>query len=272
MSRYLGQLKYYNVIRRIFIFLRFFVDNIQNSEYYLIFISIKYLLLKRTHSKDLIIKTNIGRFEIRAESTDFITVNSAYEYWVMKALKNELTACDLFLDIGANVGTYSIYTAKNKIKTIAFEPIKANFDSLIKNIELNELNSHVDAFNLGISNVTEERKFYFNKRNTGASSLYKLKSNANGGKCDVSLLVFDDFKNEHITNSKCPLIKIDVEGMEIDVLEGMKRFITEKESLKLIIESKHAGEDRIKQKLLSYGDFSFRSIDAYNLLAIKTKK
>jgi len=272
MIRYFGQLKYYNFFRRIFVFFKFFVDNIQNYEFYLILVSWRYLLLGKSHNKNLVVTTNIGKFELRAESLDFVTANSAYEFGVMNVLKHEIIDCDIFLDIGANIGTYSVFAGKSCIRTLAFEPIKSNFDSLVKNIELNNLQSYIDTFNVGLSNATEKSNFNFNKLNTGASSLYNLRSNANGVKCEVKLVVGDDLNDKYLAEAKHPIIKIDVEGMEIAVLDGLKILIQEKESLKIIIETKHSGEEKIKQKLLDFGDFHFMNIDAYNLLAIKIKK
>lgn len=272
MNNYLGHLKYFNFFRRLFIFIRFFVDNIQNYEFKLVFIAFKYLISKSTHAKNLYVTTNIGKFELRAESIDFITANSAYEYEVMKVLKDEIKTCDLFIDIGANIGIYSIVSGKSRIKTLAFEPVIANFNALTKNIELNSLRKYVDVFNIGFSSQKEENEFYYNKICTGSSSLYKLKSNANGTKCKVKLEVFDDFKNEFIEQAQSSMIKIDVEGMEIELLTGMKNFIKQKKELKIIIETKHSGEDAIKQKLLSFCGFEFCKIDAYNLIAVKIKK
>lgn len=271
MSTSIGQLTYYNVFRKVYIFFKYISDNIQNKEYRLIYTSLKYLVFRKSHSKDFVANTNIGIFFLRAGTMDFISANSAYEFPVMNIIIDVLKDRDLFLDIGANIGTYSVLTGKKGIKTLAFEPIKNNFDSLNRNIELNNIQDTVSSFNVGFDQIARKDQFHFYIKNPGASSLHNIEFNSKGEKIDVELVVFDDFKHESIKSCKAPLVKIDVEGMEIEVLEGMKKFIQEKETIKFIIETKHSGENAIKEKFLSFGNFAFIKIDPFNLLAIKNK-
>ena len=269
MSTSIGRLKYHNVFRKIFIFIKYMSDNIRNKEFRLILASLNFLLFKKSHSKDFIANTNIGKFYLRAGSMDFISANSAYEFPVMSLFKDDLKDCDLFLDIGANIGTYTVLLGKKGIETLAFEPIKTNFDSLNKNVKLNNIEDKVTTFYFGFNHKARKDQFHFDIKNPGASSLHEIQLNSKEEMIEVELLVFDEFENESIKRCKAPIVKIDVEGMEINVLEGMKTFIQEKKSIKFIIETKHSGEDKIKEKFLSYGDFTFSSIDPMNLLAIK---
>ncbi len=269
MSLSIGQLTYYNVFRKVFIFMKYLSDNISNGEIKLVYASLKYLLLRRSHRKDYIATTNIGRFYLRGRTIDFISANSAYEYPVMNVVHELLTHSDMFIDIGANIGTYSVLCGKRGIRTFAFEPIKMNYDSLCKNIELNDLSEIVTANNFGLSSEVKDDQFNFFLQNPGASSLYNIEFNSKGEKKDVHLEVFDKLEVDELKKCKAPLVKIDVEGMEIEVLKGMEEFIKEKPKISFILETKHSGEETIKEKFNKLGLFSFSRIDPFNLLVIK---
>lgn len=63
---------------------------------------------------------------------------------------------DVLFDIGACVGVYSLYAAVcKKIKVIAFEPSAHNYSVLIRNIELNQCESNVSAYNVALNDVTK---------------------------------------------------------------------------------------------------------------------
>ena len=66
-------------------------------------------------------------------------------------LINNLNANDLFIDIGANVGHYSLLAAGVcKANVIAFEPIPSTFFKLEENVKLNALSKNVTCHNIGI--------------------------------------------------------------------------------------------------------------------------
>lgn len=59
-----------------------------------------------------------------------------YDYSEMHLLKKLIHQGDIFLDIGANVGTWSLLTAKNGGVAYAFEPVKRTFDIMRSMVEL----------------------------------------------------------------------------------------------------------------------------------------
>jgi len=64
-------------------------------------------------------------------------------------------------------------------------------------------------------------------------------------------------------------VKMDVEGMEIEVLNGARKFLTEFPNVFLIMESIHSGEMAIKNALLKNGDFEFYKVDHFNFASKK---
>ena len=133
-------------------------------------------LIKRVFfiNKNRIIKLSFGKIEIDlTQSIDReIYLNGFYEkdqlIFLEKACnKNEVTH---FLDIGANIGYYSLFF--KKIKNIyAFEPNKDNFLKLKKNCNLNNLN--IRTYNFGLSNLNSESEiWYSNKDKLGGSAIF----------------------------------------------------------------------------------------------------
>ncbi|HEY9113716.1 MAG TPA: FkbM family methyltransferase [Bacteroidales bacterium] len=129
-----------------------------------------------------------------------------------------------FIDIGANIGYYSILAAKsnNKIQIYAFEPAFGPFHYLDKNIKLNKLNNRVNYFQLALSDksgVVDFYEFYNPKYKKvkynlgGTSSLNTDSQNKLLTKTTIEALTLDEFvsKNEI---KVVDLIKIDTEGSE----------------------------------------------------------
>jgi FkbM family methyltransferase len=125
---------------------------------------------------------------------------------------------DVVLDIGANVGCISIYLAKKypNIKIYAFEAHPINYQSLLDNIKINEVNNII-TFNKAVHSKTGEiLKITLNELNTGSSSFF-MESQTE--KYDVETISIDDIITEYKID-KLKLLKIDCEGAEFDIIEG----------------------------------------------------
>ena len=182
-------------------------------------------------NKIQIIELSFGKIEIDlSQSIDReIYLNGFYEKEQLIFLekicnKNKVSH---FLDIGANIGYYSLFF--NNIKNIyAFEPNKDNFLKLKKNCDLN--NRNIKTYNFGLSNLNSESEiWYSNKDKLGGSAIFdkndpelKKYDSKNINKEKIFIKKLDDIldiKNEKI------LVKIDVERHEKKVLEGMEKII-----------------------------------------------
>jgi len=174
---------------------------------------------------------------------------------------------NLFIDIGANIGTYSIIAAKNGVKCIAFEPVLTNYISLKKNIQLNRLEEFIEPMMIGLAEKASKARFNYDPLKPGASSIHPIKRTSEI--LEIELKVFDDLNCVSTETNKI-LIKIDVEGMELNVLKGMEKILSNKKDICLIIETKHSGDTEIKKMLNQFGDFKFENIDEFNMLATKS--
>lgn len=126
---------------------------------------------------------------------------------------------DCVVDIGANMGWYSINIAKNypSCKIYAFEPIPKTYRYLEKNIALNDTENIV-ALNFGLSNDRKDVTFYFYPEGSGNASAANLseRDDAEMVRCHVER--FDDFKIAH--DLRVDFIKCDIEGAELFAFQG----------------------------------------------------
>lgn len=136
------------------------------------------------------------------------------------------------LDIGANVGSFTLPVAKHKpqMNLVSFEPQRRVFYQLCGNVAINRL-SNIHALNYGLGEeVTEfivDVPDYDHETNIGAFSLdpqvrehgdYLCRTKGNTQKIDILTL-------DALMYSDVRLIKIDVEGMELSVLKGGLKFL-----------------------------------------------
>ena len=168
----------------------------------------------------------------------------------------------IFFDIGANIGIYSIYASlNNKAKTYAFEPYYKNYVRLIENINLNEINDICFPLLTGLHKKTMiENCFISDERSSSSGHQIGTDKDENGKKFDVKqkypLLIFsiDDFIN--IFEIDCPNhIKIDVDGCENEIIEGMKSTLLNKNLKSMCIELNMDKESKeiLNKKFLKLG-------------------
>tara|TARA_B100000989_G_C19510696_1_gene458868 strand:- start:1050 stop:1775 length:726 start_codon:yes stop_codon:yes gene_type:complete len=125
---------------------------------------------------------------------------------------------DIIFDIGANTGDLKIYfnNKKTKIKYYGFEPGKIEFESL----KINNLNDNL--FNLALGKTNDVLPFYYYPE-YGDSSLVEMIGYSE--KYNVSVQTLSDFiKKNKLTDIKIKLIKLEAEGYEPEIIEGLDVF------------------------------------------------
>ena len=131
-----------------------------------------------------------------------------------------------FLDVGANCGYYSIKIASDfpNIKIIAFEPNKEAYIKFNNTLKIKqELKKKISLYNFGLSNLNTKLKIKslikHGYAQTGGSSIDRTYTKGSYQESVEDFKIADKFLN--IQNSKI-IIKIDVEGHEFKVLEGLQ--------------------------------------------------
>jgi FkbM family methyltransferase len=155
------------------------------------------------------------------------TTSMNYEYLTgkylddeeLKIIQNSLKENNsVFYDVGANVGYVSIaVTRLTNASVYAFEPIPEHQEKLKMHLDLNEI-KHVKIFPMAVSDKTGQIEFSNSPGSEG--NTYKKESAmfSNFQTFTVSCISIDDFISQH--NPVPQLLKIDVEGAELDVLHG----------------------------------------------------
>jgi FkbM family methyltransferase len=165
--------------------------------------------------------------------TQWILNDGEYEPTETKLTRSILKEGDVFVDVGANIGWYTVHAGKAVGKTgkvIAFEPEPGNLSLLRKNIEANGL-TQAEADGRALSKEPGSFKLFLEKDNLGMHSLVM----EHGGQryIDVETMRFDDYWNDR---GPIRLVKIDTEGAEGLILEGMAETLKRQKNMDLIIE------------------------------------
>lgn len=182
----------------------------------------KYLALYKNnpffeYSLDKQLKINLYKDSVLSK-----IIYDGFEQDELNYVKNILKEGDVFVDIGANVGLFSLIASQcvgKDGKVVSFEPAPIIFDRLLENKKRNEI-ENIDARNIGLSDALGELTFYvsdtgFDAWNSFAPSTdnkLQKKITVKVSTLDHELLLVD--------KSKIKLVKIDVEGWEKYVLKG----------------------------------------------------
>lgn len=130
----------------------------------------------------------------------------------------------LFLDIGANIGTMTLYAMRSGrfSGAIALEPEPKNYAILVRNVALNGLSVEVETIAAAAGAEAGEAPLNLAARNRGAHSLAPLlRATETGETIDVPVMTADQALARSRAHQPVTLVKIDVEGHELAVLEGM---------------------------------------------------
>lgn len=169
------------------------------------------------------------------------------KYWdipLLEKVDKYLRDDAVVLDIGSNIGNHSLYWAneRNAKKIYAFEPYPYSYKILEKNVKINNLKDRVKIFPFGISDVeTKGSVIGFCPTNIGGTG---FENDKNG---DFDFKPLDSLNIQE----KIDLIKIDVEGAELNVLNGGMETI--KKNLPIIIIETFSNKDKIEEMLFPLG-------------------
>lgn len=187
--------------------------------------------IERKNSNDNIFEVYINEnkkvyFELPIKrdliSCNIIAQKTFYENNYLLVIGNLLKNPKCILDAGANIGNHTLFFSMfwDDASVYSFEPLLTNFKMLKRNIQLNKLQSTY-CFNVAVGDRSGMGQISYNgqlENNLGATKVVYEDTG------EIPFITLDTFAHEN-NLQYIDLIKIDVEGFELKVLNGMKKII-----------------------------------------------
>ncbi len=167
-----------------------------------------------------------------------------------ESLRQKILANGIFLDVGANIGSFSLFMAANGVNVVAFEPVFRNYYTFVKALESNidPIRKRIKIFPYALGNSTTDAVAYSEPSNTGNTVLDQpvlhhnmfLESVVQRPQA-VRVVRLDDMISPQLTNSSIEapyivLMKIDTQGYELQVLQGAAHLLRNRLILMIKIE------------------------------------
>lgn len=178
---------------------------------------------------DFIIKNSIGMWSV-IPFNDTMTISAPYFESAFAEWPGRSASRRTFIDIGANIGRYTLLAA-NRHRYAHILSIEANpftYSILKKNISLNTIEDKVTAENLAAGNREGNVSIQFDTHHLGGGNVLRSESKEiMEKKTDIKMTTIDALvAKHHLDPRDVDFIKIDVEGMEVEVLEGMRGLLS----------------------------------------------
>ena len=203
---------------------------------------------KRSHT----IKTDRGEIKFRIDSPGSVPQDpeskrsepETFE-WIRTSIKDG----DVLWDIGANIGVFSLYAAlEKKNKVLSIEPSAESYATLNANIRLNGLDQFIQALCFAGSKDTTLLNLFMKDTSSGASH-NSIGSNTNqfgefevnGFQSVIAIKLDDLFEIDGVPSPNH--IKLDVDGKELEILEGSSKTLSKINSILVEIEGSNLKEN-----------------------------
>ena len=166
------------------------------------------------------------------------------EVEVREFINDYLREGEVFFDIGANIGVFSIYAAKkhNNLKVYSFEPEYSNLSLLKQNIIENQLENKIFPYSVAISDAVGISHLYLQDLDEGAAAHTESKDTIDitdegykvVGAEGIFTVTLDYIVGELDVVPSC--IKMDTDGNELKIIEGAKETLANPQLRALVIE------------------------------------
>jgi FkbM family methyltransferase len=208
-----------------------------------------------------------------AEKTQRIIFSSKmYEEGITKFVLKTLREGMVFVDVGANVGYYSLLATSRGARVLSCEPERENYARLLHNVALN--NFSIQCLPIAIGKENGTMLLHINPLNRGGNSMlssevYKTGAHRYSRKevevafgVDALEQTVEVKKLDSLITDRITILKIDVEGFEAQVFEGMKGILAKGMIQNIICELGNKETREAVIHLLKQYDYRAYSIDA----------
>ncbi|MFH1227188.1 MAG: FkbM family methyltransferase [Planctomycetota bacterium] len=179
-----------------------------------------------------------------------LSMNDVYEPIETSIVNQYVKKGDVVLDIGANIGYYTLLFARlvgDEGKVYAFEPEPDNFELLKKNIEINKY-ENVVLIPKAVSDKVGKIRLYLSGNNKGDNRIFD--SQDNRLYIDVEMTTLNDYFRDY--KGKVDFVKMDIQGAEGRAVRGMTNLLSNNRQAKIISEFWPGGLDRAGTKPEEY--------------------
>ncbi len=157
-----------------------------------------------------------------------------HERFETELVQKEIKRGNVVLDIGANIGYYTLIFAKlvgEEGSVFAFEPDPDNFALLKKNVEIIGYRN-VILVQKAVSNKSGKLKLYLCEENMGDHRIYN--SHDNRKSVEIEAIRLDDYFKDY--DRKVDFIKMDIQGAEGEAIQGASSFLQKNKNVKIVSE------------------------------------
>ena len=182
-----------------------------------------------------------GRYEI-----DSLNIINEFIIDYLKVNKKGIA-----LDIGANIGNHAIFFSEIFDKVYAFEPNPKAF----KLLEINSFDYNIIPKNFGISDVNSKQNFKINSNIGGSHIIKNMRGRKDSNIIQIDVKKLDGLRE--LSKETISLIKIDIEGHEINALNGGKKLILKSRPIILFEQTKNEISDKSSKVINLLRDWNY---------------
>lgn len=216
---------------------------------------------------DLIFSAQGREFRLPAADLSLVPHLLEYRSWephITRYLTRNLMSDDIFIDVGANLGFFTVVCAPLVSRVISFEPVSLSHHYCRGNIALNRL-ANVDLFQCGLWSEDTTVNIKTDPSNMGGASISR--DGSTFGVESIRCASLDAMiACGEVSVTRIAIIKMDIEGAELFALEGMKDSL-EKFRPKIVMELNRPALARFDTTVADIWEFF--NTRSYRLLAFK---
>lgn len=172
------------------------------------------------NTTELTLRNNI-KYKIRPKSTDMGLIHEIHSKNIYQIQKGDICNNAVVIDIGAHIGIFSIFAATQaeNVTVYSFEPDPDNFQLMLTNIKINNLDGKIRPYNLAISNINTCKQLIRSNASLTAHSFFPDKFSGDEIKdsVEVHCITLPDIFERNMVQ-KCDILKMDCEGEEYNIL------------------------------------------------------
>jgi len=213
-------------------------------------------------------KTKYG-FSIYSNLKDRILeldVNASWEQMESSFIADNIKEGDVFVDVGANIGYFSMLAARQKAaKVLAVEPVPGTYEMLNMNIKHNMLDNVIESFNIALGSEKRTAKFVSSLGPKSHMEYDVDNVHSDLPTIDVHVTTLDDLLKDRGKITRIDFIKVDIEGGEYGFLLGARKTI---EAFKPIILMEVEEHRLVKYNATTEEVFNFMNDLGYKYLSV----